>query len=385
MRILMTTWEYPPDKVGGVASHVADLSKALVKMGHDIHILIPGTEKKEELYDKGITMHRMEPIHNVTDMTTWSTAIAHRMEKEAIKLHKQQKFDIVHTHDWMMVPAGTGIKKLLNVPLVFTIHSTEHGRSGVHDSYTKMINDLEWYGTYEANNVITVGKDFCKEVQSLFRVPDDKIHYVPNGVELEKFDSPKLNAKREDFVGDWEKMVLFCGRMTHVKGVHNLIEAMPSILNEHPDTKFILAGKGPDLDNYRARVKSMGIAEKTLFPGYVDDDTLVALYRMADLTVAPSLYEPFGIVALEAAAARRPTIGSYIGGLKETIVHEHTGLHTWAGNSGSIADQINRMLWDESWRNWLGENGRRYVEDNFMWNKIAYWTTGIYGKTLGIW
>ncbi len=380
----MPVWEYPPDKVGGIASHVHDLSKALVKMGHDVHILLPGTERIE-IYEKGITIHRTEPVHNSTDMITWSVALAHRMEKEAIHLHKQQKFDIVHTHDWMMVPAGSGIKKLLNIPMVFTIHSTEFGRSGVHDSYTKMINDLEWYGAYEADQIVTVGKDFCNEVKSLFNIPSGKLHYIPNGVDIKKFDTPNLSAKRSDFVADWEKMVFFCGRMTYVKGVQNLIDAMPSILKEHPDTKFVLAGKGPGLEDYMAKVKSLGVAEKTYFPGYVDDDTLVSLYRMADLTVAPSLYEPFGIVALESAAARRPTIGSYIGGLKETIVHEFTGLHTWAGNSDSIADQVNRMLWDGSWRHWLGTNGRKYVEDNFMWNKIAVWTTGVYGKAMKIW
>lgn len=383
MRVMMATWEYPPDKVGGIASHVHDLSRSLVRMGHDVHILTHGKENSED-YQSGITIHRIKSVENSTDTITWSVALSHKMEKEAIRLHKQQKFDVVHAHDWMMVPVGSSIKKLLNIPLAFTVHSTEYGRSGVHDAYTKMINDLEWYGTYEAQQVITVGKDFSKEVKSLFNVPDNKLHYIPNGVEIEKFDGP-LARPRNDFVADWEKMVFFCGRMTHVKGVHNLIEAMPSILNEHPETKFILAGKGPGLEDYRSRVKSLGVAEKTYFPGFVDDDTLISLYRMADLTVAPSLYEPFGIVALESAAARRPTIGSFVGGLKDTIVNEFTGLHNIPGNGGSIADQVNRALCDGSWRNWLGNNGRKHVEDNFMWNKIAVWTTGVYGRALGIW
>ncbi|NOX72048.1 MAG: glycosyltransferase family 4 protein [Candidatus Micrarchaeota archaeon] len=384
MRILMTTWEYPPVKVGGIGSHVHDLSKALVRMGHDVHILTYGNTNKEN-YDMGITIHRLKAVENATDTITWSVALSHKMEKEAIRLHKLHKFDVVHAHDWMMVPAGSGIKKLLNIPFVFTIHSTEHGRSGIHDAYTKMINDLEWYGTYEAHQVITVGKDFSKEVKALFRVPDEKLHYIPNGVDIKKFDMPKLPAERSDYVADWEKMIFFCGRMTYVKGVDHLIEAMPSILKEHPDSKFVLAGKGPDLPRYIQKVKSLGIAEKTYFTGYVDDDTLIALYRMADLTVAPSLYEPFGIVALESAAAKKPTIGSYIGGLKETIVNEYTGLHTWAGNPNSIADQVSRVLWDDSWRKWLGTNGRKHVEANFRWDRIAHWTTGVYGKALGIW
>ena len=384
MRILMATWEYPPVKVGGIASHVNDLSKALVRMGHDVHILTHG-ETKMENYDAGITIHRVPSVNNATDTVTWSIALSHKMEKEAVRLHKQYKFELVHAHDWMMVPAATGLKKLLNIPFVFTLHSTEHGRSGVHDAYTKMINDLEWYGTYEAQQVITVGKEFSAEVKSIFRVPDHKLHYIPNGVDIKKFDSAKMFAKRNDYVADWEKMVFFCGRMTYVKGVSHLLDAAPSILSEHPDAKFVLAGRGPALPHYMQKAKSLGIWDKVYFTGYVDDETLISLYRMADLTVAPSLYEPFGIVALEAAAARRPTIGSYVGGLKETIINEFTGLHTWAANPSSIAEQVGRALSDEGWCRWLGNNGRKHVEKNFKWDKIAHWTTGVYGKALGIW
>jgi len=306
------------------------------------------------------------------------------MEKKAIELHKEEKFDLIHAHDWMTVPAGVGIKKLLKIPMVFTLHSTEKGRSGVHDSYSKMINDLEWYGTYEANQVITVGQDFYNEVKWLFNVPDNKIHYIRNGVDISRFDNSKTEIDRSDYAADWEKLVLFVGRLSYQKGVDYLLGSIPLVLSQHPEAKFVIAGGGA-LDYYKSMAHRIGIAHKTFFTGFVPEETLISLFKKADLTVAPSVYEPFGIVALESAAARTPTVGSYVGGLKETIIHERTGLHSYPAHLVSLAEQVSRSLWDENWRKWLGSNARRMVQENYTWGKIARWTTGVYGKAIGIW
>lgn len=382
MRILMATWEFPPFKVGGIASHCYDLSRTLASMGHDVHILTYGDKNcKEEIKD--VTVHRL-PSTYAPDTISWSMFLSHQMEKKAIELHKEEKFDAVHAHDWMTVPAGVGIKKLLDIPMIFTLHSTEKGRSGVHDSYTKMINDLEWYGTYEAGQVITVGQDFCNEVKSMFNVPDDKIHYIKNGVDISRFDNNKSEIERSDYATDREKIVLFVGRLSYQKGIEYLLGAIPGVINQHPDTKFVIAGGG-SLDHYRDMAYRIGIAHKTYFTGYLPEEKIISLFKTADLTVAPSVYEPFGIVALESAAARTPTVGSYIGGLKETIIHENTGLHSYPAHIQSLCDQINRTLWDESWIKWMGSNARRMVQENYTWDKIARWTTGVYGKAIGMW
>ena len=182
----MATWEFPPFKVGGIGSHCYDLSRTLAAMDHDVHILTYGDNNTLERTE-GVTVHRM-PSTYAPDTISWSMFLSHQMEKKAIELNKEERFDLIHAHDWMTVPAGVGIKKLLNIPLVFTLHSTEKGRSGIHDSYTRMINDLEWYGTYEANEVVTVGKDFHNEVKHMFNVPDSKIHYIRNGVDISSSD-----------------------------------------------------------------------------------------------------------------------------------------------------------------------------------------------------
>ena len=382
MRILIATWEFPPFKVGGIGSHCYDLSRTLASMGHDVHILTYGDKPVQE-ETEGVSVHRL-PSTYAPDTISWSMFLSHQMEKKAIELHKEEKFDLIHAHDWMTVPAGVGIKKLLKIPMVFTLHSTEKGRSGVHDSYSKMINDLEWYGTYEANQVITVGQDFYNEVKWLFNVPDNKIHYIRNGVDISRFDNSKTEIDRSDYAADWEKLVLFVGRLSYQKGVDYLLGSIPLVLSQHPEAKFVIAGGGA-LDYYKSMAHRIGIAHKTFFTGFVPEETLISLFKKADLTVAPSVYEPFGIVALESAAARTPTVGSYVGGLKETIIHERTGLHSYPAHLVSLAEQVSRSLWDENWRKWLGSNARRMVQENYTWGKIARWTTGVYGKAIGIW
>lgn len=383
MRILMVTWEFPPNKVGGIGSHCHDLSRSLVKSNHDVHVITYGDVEKEEQME-GVTVHRVPSTKYAPDMISWSMYLGHKMEKIAVSLHKEKKFDLVHAHDWMMVPAGVGIKKILKLPMVFTLHSAEQGRSGVHDSYTKMINDLEWYGTYEASQIITVGKEFRNEVSALFYPPQEKLHYIPNGVDIAKFEDLKYFVDRKDYAMDWEKIVLFVGRLTHQKGVEHLIGAIPLILDKHKEAKFVFVGGGA-LDYYRGLATAKGVMPKTFFTGYMDDPWIPAIYKIADVSVAPSVYEPFGIVALESAAARTPVIGSYTGGLKETIIHEWTGLHSYPADPKSIAAQVNRVLDDISWGDWMGENGRRMVEKNYTWDRIAYWTSGVYGKALGLW
>ncbi len=378
MKVLMATWEFPPNKVGGIASHCHDLARFLERQGHEIHVLTPFHEDREEVVD-GIYVHRIRaPI--TTDLVSWSTYISHKMAKKAVQIRKDYGIDVVHGHDWMMVPSSIAIKRSLRIPFVFTIHSTEKGRVGLHSRFSRMINDLEWLGTYEADRIIAVSKEFRQEVKELFNPPDEKLNYIPNGVDIRKFDvEPVVN--RDQFVADWEKMVLFVGRLTWQKGLEFLIWAMPKILERHPEAKFVIAGKG-DIGQYRRLTRALHVDHKVYFTGFVPDDVLVSLYKLADISVIPSIYEPFGIVALEASASKTPPVGSYTGGLKENIIHEHTGLHTFPRHCKSIADQVSRLLDNESWSRHLARNAREFVEEDFNWKRISAWTAGVYAKAL---
>jgi glycosyltransferase involved in cell wall biosynthesis len=379
MRPLFVTWEYPPFKAGGIAAHCEDLATTLADQGHEPVVLTYGPEEDTE-YRDGVEIHRVTSSDSAVDTLSWAMHLGHEMEKKAIELYKNDKFDMVHAHDWMTVPGATGIKKTLDLPMVFTVHSTQQGRDGIDSQYQQTIHNLEWYGTYEAEQVITVGRDFSEEVKHTFEVPENKVNYIPNGVNLEKFDDHSHRLQRQDYALDWEQIVLFVGRMYPQKGPGHLIEAMPQILDSNPDAKFVMVGSGAT-EHYKGIAENV-VGNKVHFPGYVSDQELISLMKNAEMTVAPSVYEPFGIVPLEAAACSTATVGSYVGGMKDTIIHEYTGLHTYPEDSGSIAYQVGRALNDEGWTDWMGDKARNRVEDNFRWQQISAWTTGVYQKVI---
>ena len=191
----------------------------------------------------------------------------------------------------------------------------------------------------------------------------------------------KAETERSKYALDWERIVFYVGRMTWRKGVEFLLWAWPEILKRHPEAKLVLAGKGPGLDHYKYLANRLGIGEKTYFLGFVPDRELWGLYKISDLSVIPSVYEPFGIVALESSAMKTPPVGSYTGGLKETIIHEKTGLHTIPMHSKSIADQVSRMLDAPDWAKKLGRNAGKFARE-FSWSHVAKWTLGVYLKAL---
>ncbi|WEL19166.1 glycosyltransferase family 4 protein [Candidatus Nanohalococcus occultus] len=375
MKPLFITWEYPPIKAGGIAAHCEDLATTLADQGHEPVVISYGPQEGVEHRD-GVEIHRVNSTDRANDTLSWAMRLGHEIEQKAIELSKGKQFDLVHAHDWMAVPGATGIKKTLQIPMVFTIHSTQKGRDGIDSKYQSTIHNLEWYGTYEAEEVITVGKDFCEEVKHVFDVPEEKVNYIPNGVDLEKFDSHSHDLNYNDYALDWENIVLFVGRMYPQKGPGHLIEAMPEILDRNPEAKFVMCGSGAT-EHYKGLAKQQ-VGQKVHFPGYVAEEELLSLMKNAKMTVAPSVYEPFGIVPLEAAACRTATVGSYVGGMKDTIVHEYTGLHTYPEDSNSIAHQVSRALNDPGWSDWMGDKARERVEDNFRWEQISAWTTGIY-------
>lgn len=375
MRPLFLTWEYPPFKAGGIAAHCEDLAETLADQGHNPVVVTYGESEGHE-YRNGVEIHRVPATDSASDTISWAMNLGYRMEKKAIEIHKQEEIDLVHAHDWMMVSGAVGLKKTLDIPMVFTVHSTQKGRDGIDSEYQETIHNLEWYGTYEADEVITVGREFSEEVKHSFNVPEEKVNYIPNGVDLEKFDSHSPDFNYNKYALDWENIVLFVGRMYPQKGPGHLIEAMPDILDSSPDAKFVMVGSGAT-EHYKGIAKSQ-VGDKVHFPGYVSDSELLSLMKTAELTVAPSVYEPFGIVPLEAAACETMTVGSYTGGMKDTIVHEYTGLHSYPADPGSIAYQVNRALNDPGWSDWMGDKARDRVEENFQWEQISAWTTGIY-------
>ena len=221
------------------------------------------------------------------------------------------------------------------------------------------------------------------ELQRLFGLPFEKINVVPNGINMTSFNGVERDYDfRRQYAADNEKIILFLGRLVYEKGVQHLIAAMPKILANYHDSKLIIAGKGGMLDELREQVNYLNIGHKVYFTGYLDAKKVCKMYKAADISVFPSTYEPFGIVALEAMLAGVPTVVSDVGGLDEIVEHKVNGMKSYAGNPNSIADSILNLLYDPQLCANIVKQARIKVKNEYNWNKIAQDTYFIYQKAI---
>lgn len=382
----MLSWEYPPRIIGGLARVVAELSKQMVRYGWEVHVVTadhPGTLEHEVM--DGVHVHRVKTQTDPTpDFLTWVNRLNFGLLHYAIRLHVHSPFSVVHAHDWMVADAGWVMKMGFGLPLVATMHATESGRMhGIHTELQRYIHQMEWRLTYEAWEVIVNSHHMYSELQQLFSVPANKIVVIPNGTDPDQFDFDFDPAPvRARWAAPQEKIVLFVGRMVREKGVHVLLEAAPKILARHPETIFVLVGTGYYIDDLKRQAEYLGIAGKVKFLGYVSDDDLLRTYRACDVVAIPSLYEPFGIVALEGMAARVPVVSSDAGGLTDFVENWETGMTTYAGSADSLAWGVNQVLDNPDLAEKLRQTAYDKVNTIYNWRVIAKRTLEVYEKVL---
>ena len=389
LTVMMLTWEFPPRIIGGISPHVYYLSKSLARNGIKVYVVtcdFPGAPQHEVV--DGVEIFRIDSYKNPSpDFATWVFLMNVNMQKEAAALVNSLdgKVDVFHAHDWLVANAGIGLKHVFRKPLLATMHSTEIGRrNGIHFDYERMIHETEAWLTYEAWRVICCSDYMVSHVKWAFGLPADKLVMVPNGVDAEayaKIGNDDLSRFRSKFALPEEKIVLFVGRLVHEKGVHVLVNAVSRVL-EKVNAKFIIVGNGYMKEQLSNIVKNMGFAHKVMFTGFVDDETLKKLQKCADVSVVPSLFEPFGIVAIEAMAAKSPVVVSDTGGLSEIVEHNVTGVKVYADNPESLAWGITKVLTDDSYANWLRNNAYKKIQEKYDWNKIAQQTKTIYNNVL---
>jgi glycosyltransferase involved in cell wall biosynthesis len=390
LNVMMLTWEFPPRVIGGISPHVFFLSKSLAKDDVKVYVVtcdFPGAPAHEVI--DGVEVYRIDSYKNPSpDFATWVYLMNLNLQKEAAALAGKLavKIDVFHAHDWLVATAGIGLKHVFRKPLLVTVHSTEMGRrDGIHTGTEKMIHETEAWLTYEAWKVICCSEYMVSHVKWAFGLPEDKVVMVPNGVNThvyEGIEKEDLKAFRSRFALPEEKIVLFVGRLVYEKGVHVLINAAPKVL-EKVNAKFIIVGSGYMKEQLLNIVRSMKLEHKVLFAGFLDEETLLKLQKCADVSVVPSLFEPFGIVALEAMAAKSPVVVSDTGGLSEIVDHDSTGVKVYPNNPDSLAWGITKILLDESYKNHIVENAYRKVQEKYDWEKIAQQTKRIYEGVLG--
>ena len=388
MKVLMLSWEYPPRVVGGIARVVKELSEKLQLEGQDVTVVTykEGDTPYFEVEETGVKVYRVDNyMIRPNNFIDWIMQLNFNLITEVNKLIQSgETFDVIHAHDWLTAYAAKTLKESYNIPLVSTIHATESGRNGgIQTEMQRYINDTEWMLTYESSEVI-VNSNFMKnDIQRIFGLPFEKIKVIPNGIDLKKFDGIKKDYEfRRRFAADNEKIILSLGRLVFEKGIQHLIYAMPKILSNYNDVKLVIVGKGGMINELKQITVNLGIQDKVYFTGYMAGNDVQKMYKVSDVAVFPSTYEPFGIVALEAMLGGTPTVVSDIGGLNEIVKHGETGLKSYAGNANSIADSVTQLLYDYDLSEKITKNAKLEVVQNFNWTKIAEDTRKLYEKAI---
>jgi glycogen(starch) synthase len=381
---MMLSWEFPPRTVGGISAHVYNLSSQLASLGVDIRVVtcdFPGALEREEV--NGAQVLRVNSYKTPSpDFATWDYLMNVNMQKEAATaISNLGHVDMIHAHDWLVANAALGLKHILRVPLVATIHATEIGRrNGLHTDYERMIHQTENWLVHEAWKTVCCSQYMSSQVQWAYGLSADSIVTIPNGVDTEAFEENFDKAEfRSKFASPDEKIVLFVGRLVYEKGVQTLINAMSKVL-ARVNAKFVIVGDGGMKDFLMGQVRNMRLAHKIFFTGFLKERTLKFLYRCADVCVVPSLYEPFGITALEAMAAKTPIVVSDTGGLAEIVEHDKTGVKVYPDNSDSLAWGILKVLQDSGYAEWIKSNAYKKVLDVYNWREIATRTKALYER-----
>jgi glycogen(starch) synthase len=386
-RLLILSWEYPPLIEGGLARHVRKLAEALVDLDIDVHVLTRGGEESPaEERAGGVAIHRIREPKRPTDLgefVAWVERMNSDMLAAGVELGDRYSFGLVHGHDWLVANACDHLAKRFRAPLVTTIHATEHGRhQGWVDKHPQSyIHGVERWITNRSDRVIACSYYMREQIADIFGVEEERVSVIPNGIDprdLQPQDPAELQRMRLEFAGPDEKLVLLVGRLVYEKGFQLALEAMPRVVARVPGTRFLVAGSGTHELELRRQAQQLGLMEQGTFLGWIGDDVLHSLYPIADICVVPSIYEPFGLVALEAMASGCPCIVADTGGLREVVPHEEAGLRFRARDPESLADMAVRLLGDEKLGQRLVSEGLDHIR-RFDWADIAEQTAEVYG------
>jgi glycogen synthase len=390
-RVLILSWEYPPLIEGGLARHVRKLSEGLVELGTEVHVLTRGSEETpaEEVVG-GVCVHRIREPKRPTDLGEFVAWVEHMnadMLAAGVELGDRYDFDLVHGHDWLVAAACDHLAKRFGTPLVTTIHATEYGRhqGWVETHPQSYIHGTERWIVNRSERVIACSVYMREQIADIFGVEEERVTVIPNGIDPDDLfvpDADELRLLRARFAKPEEKLVLLIGRLVYEKGFQLALEAMPGLIERVPNARFLVAGSGTHEEELHRQADDLGLMDHGTFLGWIGDDVLHSLYRIADVCVVPSIYEPFGLVALEAMASGCPCIVADTGGLREVVPDGEVGLRFRPKDPEALAEVTERVLTDS-------ELGRRLVAEAyehirlFDWADVAERTASVYAELAG--
>jgi len=413
VKIAHFSWEFPPVIYGGLGTFAAELTKKQDYFGNKVTVFSLNQDNKFKAYEKwnGIEIYRPKILdltqtfnlfaaHELrswgtnlkffADVVSYNTSSASQLVNELVK-KKKKSYDIIDAHDWLGIIGGMVIKKELKIPLVFHVHSTEYGRSVGDGSHT--IKNIEYDGGQVADRVITVSYAMKDELEKL-GYPSEKIRVCWNGVDPAKYDPKKVSEeekkqlRRRYGIQNDEIMLFFIGRLVTVKGIYNLVKAMPNILQDFPKSKLVVLGIGDMEEELKFLTKDLNIQDNVIFrTEFVDEKERIIHYAAADCVVLPSTYEPFGIVCTESMSMEKPTVVGANGtnGFREQIIPDgknKCGIHINPHDPNDIAWGIKEILKLEDKGKLIGKNARKRVLETFSWDSVTKRTLDIYKEII---
>ncbi len=414
LRIAHFTWEFPPAIWGGLGTFATELTQKQVYLGHDVTVFAINAENRlipEENWH-GVRVYRPKTIDltpslklfSNNDLKSWgehisffSQVLGYNFMSASKLIHsliqeKNEYYDIVDAHDWLGIMGGMIVKKELDLPLIFHIHSTEFGRSGGNGG-SQTINNIEREGGEVADGIITVSYAMRDELQRL-GFPKDKIRVCWNGIDPYKYNPELVSIEQKKLLrkqyglSDGDIFLFFIGRLVSIKGCEQLIHAMPQVIKSYPNVKLIMLGVGDLEHNIRTLIDRYNLHNNVILrTEFVPEQERILHYAASDIVVLPSLYEPFGIVCTEAMAMAKPVVVGAQGtnGMREQVIpngEKQCGIHVNPFDPDDIAWGIMQLLDSEEKRIWMGRNGRQRVFEEFTWDAVAEDTLQIYREFL---
>jgi starch synthase len=401
MRIAILTNEYPPNIYGGAGVHVEYLTRELTRVEGGIHSVEVLCFGDQAVQDGNLTVRGIKPerpptfAHDPRHAKFFDT-----MLRDLVMAGTLDDIDVVHCHTWYTHLAGCLVKQLTGARLVLTTHSLEPHRPWKVEQLGSAYNASSWVEktAYEnADGVVAVSESMREDVHSLYGVPYEKIRVIHNGIDLNQYRPTHDPAVLRRYGIDPEvPFVLFVGRITRQKGIIHLVSAIKHI---KPGVQIVLCAGAPDTEEIGremqervAQAKAETSNPVVWIPQIVPKEDIIVLYTHAALFVCPSVYEPFGIINLEAMACGTPVVASAVGGIKEVVVHDKTGLlvpfEPIGGNEFEpkdparfaldLAKAVNSLLDDPERLKKMGLRSRERVEHFFSWTSIARWTADFY-------
>src|SRR4051794_119423 len=385
MRVLILSWEYPPIVAGGLARHVRKLAEGLVReAGVDVHVLTRGS-RTTPAYEvlEGVHVHRVPETSTPRDLDqflAWVDRMNADMAAAGAELAAES--DLVHGPDWVGAEAAGALARGGGVAFLPTIHATEDGRhQGWGDKHPQShIHAVETWMARNAGHIVVCSHYMRGHVADVYGLEEERIDVIPNGIDPDDLQPVEdLDTLRRRFAAPDERLVLLVGRLVYEKGFQLALDALPGVIRRLGDVRFLVAGSGTHEAELKKQAEKLGLMEHGTFMGWIGDAVLHSLYRIADLPVVQSIYEPFGLVALEAMASGCPCIVADTGGLREVVPNRDVGLRFRSQSPRSLAHWVARVLTDDALRDQLVAEASEHVL-RFDWTDISVQTAALYRR-----